>query len=117
MESWGRPGPEQVGNLGACIRFEVVAMTKLMVGSKEPARIRFDALESTNVIFKIDVPARSMSVLFPLIAYRNRKEIRFLPKTIRQRRKTQPGVESFCCLNDPRRLTTFEILVDVSRFH
>src|SRR5437667_877664 len=99
MEAGSSPSSEQIGNLRTAVSFEVVAMSKFMVSSKEPARIGFDALERTDVILEIDVPARSMGVLFPFVAHWNGKEIRFFPKAIRQRGKPEPGVEMFCRLD------------------
>src|SRR5439155_23443859 len=80
---------------------------------EEPARIRLDALERTNVVLEINVPARSVGILLPLVPRWNRIQIRFPPKTFRQRREAEPGVELLGRLDDPFRLPALEILVDV----
>ena len=83
---------------------------------EEPARVRLDALERANVVLKIDVPARGVRVLLPFRIRRQRIKIGFLPKALRQRRKSEPGIKLFGRFDDPFRLSALEVLVDVSRF-
>ena len=59
-------------------------MTEFVVGSEKPTRIRFDALQRTNVVLEIDVPAGGVRVLLALRIGRNRVQIGFFPETLRQ---------------------------------
>src|SRR5438132_6265132 len=80
---------------------------------KEPARVRLDALQRPDIIFEIDVPARSMGVLLSFRTRWQGIEVRFFPESLGQRREPKPGVELFRRLDNPFRLASLEILVDV----
>src|SRR4051812_29269264 len=80
---------------------------------EEPSGIRFNTLKRPNVGIEIDVPAGSVSVFLALIARRHRIKIRFRPETLRQCREAEAGAKLFGCLDDPFRIASFKILVDV----
>ena len=116
MEAGSSPSSEQIGNLRTAVSFEVVAMSKFMVSSKEPARIGFDALERTDVILEIDVPARSMGVHLSRIARLDWIEIGFRPEAGGQWGETETRVELFGRLDDPFRGLPLEPIIDVRGF-
>src|SRR5439155_23751373 len=105
MESGRRAEPEQIRDFRTGVGFEIIPVTELVMRGEKPARVRFDALERTNVVLKIDMPARSVRVFLPLRIRWQRIKIRFLPKTFRQRRKPESGIELFGRFDNPFRLT------------
>ena len=57
---------EQIRNFRTGVGLEVIPVTELMMRREKPACIRFDALERTNVVLKIDMPAGGVRVFFRL---------------------------------------------------
>src|SRR6266487_7157116 len=84
---------------------------------EEPARVWLDALKRANVVLEIDVPAGGVRVFLALRIRWQRIQVRSFPETLRQRRKTKPGVKLFGRLDNPFRFTILEILVDVRCFY
>src|SRR6267142_1135248 len=95
MKSWRRAEAKERRNFGAGVSLEVVPVTQLVVRGKKPFRIRLDALQRSNVVLEIDVPARGMRIFLSFGIGRERIKIRFLPEAVRQRGETEPGVELF----------------------
>src|SRR6266478_8014427 len=91
-------------------------MPELMVRSEKPTRIWFDALQRTNIILKVNVPAGSVRIFLPFRIGRYRIQIRFFPETLRQRREPEPGVKLLGSFDYPFGFSSFEILVDVRCF-
>src|SRR6266545_166916 len=60
------PGSQQVRDFRARVSLEVIAVTKLVMRGEKPARVRLDALQRTNVVLEIDMPAGGVRVLFAL---------------------------------------------------
>src|SRR5882724_2364089 len=87
-----------------------------MMRGKEPARVRLDALQRPDVVLEIDVPAGGVSILLSFRTSGQGIEIRFFPETLWQRREPEPGIKLFRRLDDPFRLASLEILVDVRGF-
>src|SRR5205814_7509288 len=112
-----RAEPQQIWNLWPRVSFEVITVTELVMRSEKPTRIRFDALQRTNVVLKIHMPAGGVCVLLALLVRRHWIQIRFFPETLRQRREPEPGVRLLGSLDDPFRFSTFEVFVDVGRFN
>src|SRR5438034_11817465 len=83
MESGRRAQSQQIRNLRTGVGFEIIPVTEFVMRDEEPARIWFDALERTNLVLKIDMPAGSVRVFLPFRIRRQRIKIRFLPKTFR----------------------------------
>src|SRR6476620_6248040 len=108
---------QQVRDLWPRVSLKVVAVPELMMRSEKPPRIRLNALQGANVVFKVDMEAECVRVFLPLGIRRNRVQIRFLPEALRQRRESKPGIEFFGRLDDPFRFSVFEIFVDVRCFN
>src|SRR5437867_9746476 len=81
MKSGRRAQSQQIRNLRTGVGFEIITVTELVVRAEEPARARFDALERTNVVLKIDMPAGSMRIFLPFRIRWQRIKIGFLPET------------------------------------
>src|SRR5215475_13689188 len=73
MESGRRSNSQHIWNLGTRVSFEVMTVPKLVVSRKKPTRIRLDALQRTNVVLKIDMPAGGVRVFLPVRIGWNRK--------------------------------------------
>src|SRR5438552_1932191 len=82
VKSGRRAEPEQIRNFRTGVGFEIIPMTEFVMRGEKPARVRFYALERTNVVLKIDMPARSVRVFLPLRIRRQRIQIGSLPKTL-----------------------------------
>src|SRR6266516_4562767 len=117
MKSGRGADPKEVGNFRAGIGLKIITVPELVVRGEEPARVRFNALERSDVVLQIDVPARSVSVFLTLRVRRQRIQIRFLPKTFRQGGESKAGIELLRRLDNPIRAAALEVFVDVSGFN
>src|SRR5262249_17787923 len=71
VESRRRSESQQVRNLRPRVSLEVVTMPELVMRGKQPPQIWFDALQGTNVVFKIDMEAEGVRVFLPFRIRRN----------------------------------------------
>src|SRR2546422_8508175 len=113
MESRSCTEPQQIGHFRSRIGFEIISVPEFMMRGEKPARIRLDALQRANVVFKVDMPARGMGVFLALRIWRERIKIGFCPKTFWKRRESKPSVKLLGRLDNPFGLSSFEVLVDV----
>src|SRR5437763_11179914 len=117
MKSRSSACPQQIGNFRPAVGFKIISVTELMMRSEKPACVRLDALERADVVLQVDMPARSVSVFLSFRVRWQWIQVRFLPETFRQRRKSQAGIELLRRLNNPFCLTALEVFVNVSGFN
>src|SRR5437667_2438968 len=86
------------------------------MASSEPLSVSFHAHQRPNVLFQVDVPARSVRVLLAGFTGLDGIQIGAGPKSVGQSGETKAGVELFGSFNDPLRRFVFEALVQIGGF-